>query len=428
MIQLKERVVTVYRSGDGYRLRTGGGTDVECPAGVMWDPTFILDLVAPMFDDAGTLVLPHRWLSGDRAWSDLARAAGWAAFTIEDSPWVTFRQHGKPTIYACHADKAEGDYRNPLMPKGIPAQDRGRLFDLWHTLTGTPFRGSPGVVGVELLRRSLVKRQPQWLDRAIEVDGLELRGQGDIIWESNRVPWHVFEWDLNSQYLAACTTLMAPWQGLGPRDTSVFDAKQAGFWHVRTDDMPGWVWGSRGAPPVLERRVLLDDNTMWISTPIMEYLAKAGVKPEVIRAMVSQKSGTWLAPWAKTMYELRTFASQVFGNGADGELLAGTVKRAANETIGLMARRGGRCYNPALRWLIIDQARANLLRKIDRVVERTGHRPVRVNIDAVYYSAYPDDQPATLAETLGVPISDKLGGFKFAHRHFMNSWRANANG
>lgn len=406
---------------------TGSGFDVTLPPGMMHTPAAMLDLVSLWFPGDGVLAIPYDWHEEDDVHTT---TRGWMPQGTVDGSWRTYRHRTHGRVHVCRIDLAAGDDRTPIITPGMAPGAMARAFDDWHRACGTAFRATPGVVGVATLRNMFTRKekgaQPQWLDGPIQVDGRDLRGQGDLLWSADpdRVTAgaYLHGFDLYAAYTAAMTTTRLPWDGLAMKHDVSFTATQAGFWEVRRSSIPSLSSDGFDAgvyPPVLEDRYLVPgEDTLWLSTPVMQYLSRdLGINPEVLRAMLPTRSVAWLAEFGQRMWRLRETLA--------GTPLAATAKRVPNETIGMMGRPGGSACRYDVRWLLIDQNRVNLMRKVDAVYSNgKGPAPVSIRTDAVWFATDEPD-PHVFAADIGFNLSPRLGGFKVIGTVKREDWKGN---
>lgn len=264
------------------------------------------------------------------------------------------------------------------------AKDLAERLARYADVTGAAWRGHAGLAGCAAIRaiHEAKDNQPLWHWKVPAEPGLtgcsyelgrvskRLMEQAD--WDA---PW-VHQFDIRAMYLAAAGVGMFGWSAPehdGPRE---FDPSLAGYWQVRCDEVPH-KWG-RGTVT----RVTEAEGLMWVTTPVLAFLYEKGVQPEVFGAYTSKRTGRYLREWATRLTGARAHLDQLPGNDRDRAVLA-AVKDTYTKTSGMMARSGGRIYRPDWRDTIVDTARINLIRKVDKA----GFSPLRYNVDSVWIAS-----------------------------------------
>jgi hypothetical protein len=136
----------------------------------------------------------------------------------------------------------------------------------------------------------------------------------------------------------------------------------------------------------------------------MVYFDSLGVRPAPSESWTTATSSQILKPWAtKIRQALDVFPTK-------GVIPLGALKRTYTETIGMFTVTGGSIYRPDWRDTIIDLARVNMMRKLDRARQVLGVWPVKIYHDAVYYPGAEDERDA-IASAIGVNIN--IGKFKY---------------
>jgi hypothetical protein len=93
-------------------------------------------------------------------------------------------------------------------------------------------------------------------------------------------------------------------------------------------------------------------------------------------------------------------------------VLIGALKEAYRQAHGLMNREGGRCYRPDWYSAIVGQSRANLWRKMFTAWHQHGRKPLRVDVDNVWYASDSPDPVTAAPPNFKVPEgAHKLGAF-----------------
>lgn len=326
---------------------------------------------------------------------DDLRAADWSVSDSgHETGWFTVRRAGYAVVHLGIGELITQS-RFPLCP--LDAETARLALDLvrYADLTGAAWRGTAGMSGCAQIRTIHGTKpegaQPLWRWDDAKAAGAirsswELRGARNrraITAEELERAW-VYQFDVRAMYCAAANVAMLGWSAPEARGPQEFDPGRPGYWRVRREEI--------GAAP--EELVRPGEGPLvWLTTPVMSYLAENGFSPEVMDSWTSERGGRYLKGWSE-----RLTAALRAVEPADPELPS--VERALKETykrtVGLFAREGGRIYRPDWRDEIVDRARVNLLRK----VRRARLRPLRWNVDSVWIAS---DEPAELVgHALGV--------------------------
>lgn len=358
------------------------------------------------------------------------RPDGWQYTALR--PWTSFRHLETRTTIHVGALADPGLKGEPLFnPADAPATIAARL-GRYHEVTGAPFYAIPGVAGIGALRarhsNPAPGRQPFW--KAPLPVGT-LRGAGPLVW-SRPLPAdaagnvHVF--DVNGQYLAALKNARVAWGRLQPTGATGFDPAAAGYWLLSLDHIPAEVYdGSR--PPVFPapRGVVLGTGTpggehvrqVWVTSPVAEYLAGRGVAFDVLDSYTCDNRSPVFRQYAERLIDARSGAAGSFGQLDKHTLNA--IKATYTQLVGLLGREGGRAHRPDWQHTIMDLARMNLLRRLDKAADQLGAVPFAVRTDAAYFLT-PDTAPDELAAVLGVGTAP--GTFKFVETITVEQARA----
>lgn len=385
---------------------------VEHLAGGQPEITVIVDDVPGRgpFDPASAMRQLALWIGGMDGWitPDVERSiqTGW-------SSWVRTNTRHPLQIHLGVIPLLDPS-RTPLFRLTDAAQRIAMNLTAYRAATGSPWRATAGVSGCSTIRRiaadsaairvqTATRRgnpvrlsEPRW--RWDDQPSI-LSAAGDLRYARRMAPAErhgfVHQLDVRAQYLAAAGVV-----GVGygiPRrvDTVQFDPAVAGYWDVRGDVLPNAMrpWA------VDTRRGVMD--SVVLTTPVMAYLLDHGISPEVIQAWVPATSSRILRPWVERLVDGK---SAVLGSAHPDVVKA--WKRTYTETIGMMAAEGGSICRADWRDMIIDMARVNLLRKLDRVHKLTGSWPIKIYVDSIWiYSE--DEYPAPeVMRALGAIDSD----------------------
>lgn len=393
---------------DGYRTDTAGrNLDMEC------DPGLLIANTGARFGDGleGVLVWWPKFPVTDRdKFTDellaSAQARGWAATPQgKSSGWFTFH-HRRQAVHL-----AIGPWLNqrkiPLLQLDDSQTTIADRLARFHVATGSAWRMTAGMTGSAMIRDQIERSSnanPLWRwDHApqdIVGTSWEMRWQRPATKEEEGYPYvHCF--DITAMYHAAAALTKlghsAPVHRAGP---VTFNRHTPGYWLVDYDSR--MLEGHRPIPFYQVRR--LDNmSRLWLTTESLALLVDNGIEPPVRDAWLAVSSSQHLKKWAERLRDAR------YSNTLSD--LQPALKSTANTTIGALARPGGRIYRPDWRDLIVDKARANLIRKI---IHASPHGwPMRVNVDAVWYAST-DRHPTDLAQALGVR-EHSIGKFHYVN-------------
>jgi hypothetical protein len=150
----------------------------------------------------------------------------------------------------------------------------------------------------------------------------------------------------------------------------------------------------------------------------MALLNDYGINPEVVEGYVAVEkfdhegaeyeagSRRLLRWWHEKLRDARRAAAEVTE-------VSEAVKRTANEAIGLFGKPGGRIYRPDWQAFVIDQARANLLRKVYARWSQSGIWPLRVTgVDALWYPCAEGQEAGGMGDWCG----ERLGQLREVQR------------
>lgn len=359
----------------------------------------------------------------------LADMNGWKAGTV--MPWTTYYREGYPSLYVGVMPWLDTlpDDRWPLR-SGDPAETALRCYR-WHAVTGSAYRGTPGVTGTGMLRTlaAAQRSEPTWqpgrqqaLEDAYRCELDYTPGQ----WRADASgPHSGLEdgWDARLQYLAAAVVAELPLRTLTrPKRRAAFDPKLGGYWRVRLS-----TWNHPGLPdPAGYDRGFhageAREGLVWRSTPtlaLLDQLTTEGVYGgfEVDQAYVSE-TGRVTREWggvlrdAHALWDLALFNAErgAGGNAEEFRALKAAVKACYRETIGLFGRAGGRIDRQEWQDTIVAQARTNLWRKLWAAGKATGRWPAEVDRDTAWYAVPEDGTPGEPIE--GLALGAGLGKFR----------------
>lgn len=405
-------VITPTDTYDG----VGGG--YPTPAGACTDLGFVLDRASLDFDRDGVVVLAGVTRGQLRTdvpvslWKD----------TLGPEAWTTFRPRyplSRARVHLLLLDELVTG-RSPLFDKATPPQTIAARLYGYHQATGAAFRMTPGVTGHAMLRERYFDprpgHSPLW-----HYHGPVGRATGPLWWarkaDDPTYPLAV-KFDVRGAYAAAAGVVTLPWGGLELVDVPAFDRERAGYWLLPGESVSVAVamWKNLfpGGPLPLDPRKALRSGAVWVTTPVMTLLNDYGVNPHVSEGYLAVDkfehdgqeydagSRRLLRAWYEKLRDARRAAAQMVE-------VEQAVKRTVNEAVGLFGRAGGRIYRPDWQAFIIDQARANLLRKVYARWSGDQVWPLRVTgVDALWYPCAEGSTEAGMGEWIG----DNLGALR----------------
>lgn len=329
-------------------------------------------------------------------------AQGWKSNPIgAETGWFTCRQplhDGSTVMFGVlpWMDQA----RTSLFQLDAGADEMAFRLAEYQRLTGSVWRGTGGLSGTGLLRAMYpAQRQPRWRWDRIpsEVHGrsFELLGSHHHRAPVDEGPFvHIY--DTRAMYLAGALVAELAWDVPEWRGPQEFDPARPGYWRVSIPDLHvacEKVTGERsywpdGGVRWLSRLVRAQDNTplVWVTTPVMRYLVERLGPIEIHDSLTADQSSRVMRGWAERLRDARA--------GADTDLIP-AIKDTYSRTVGMLRRNGGRVYRPDWRDTIVDTAKVNLIRKVDRA----GKGPLRWNVDAVWITSDQEIAPNLFGDT-----------------------------
>jgi hypothetical protein len=346
-------------------------------------PVRLFNGVAKIFagQNEGVLVITHP-LPEDAGLS--LQEAGWAFSKlrgVKEGGWTRFHRVGSPVIHLCIRRGVRRDDCPLFDPEESDLTIAHRL-GYFHHSSGVAWRGTPAMTGHSQIRNFFpdtgLNSQPIWrLPRPALANTAPIGAVGPLVWKADPDTFrdgyqYVHQFDTRSAYMAAAAAVNLPWAGFRQSDAP-FDKDFAGYWLVRYSELP------RDILPIVNPIRVFEDQ-VWLTTPIMNLVQDLGHTPEIITAFTSAKTRRILRPWAEKLRDMLYLAE------ASGNLfMRDAVKQTCNRSIGSMARESGRIYRPTWADLVIDYARANLIRKIRATLrEARNAQLIQVRTDAFY--------------------------------------------
>lgn len=347
---------------------------VATVAGALTDLGWSLGVARESGDDSVTLAYA---VDPTGAGPDAVRkeiiASGYtvAGDAAHDTAWWVARR-GRRTVQVVVREWAGGDpLVGPLRPAARVAAD---LWE-WYNLTGTPYAYGPGTATVINIRSDRRINPPRWVlkDEATTEPWRPPAQIQDIRWHP-RLPKRGMEchrWDMRAAYLAAAAQVALPLGQLG--HTGVDPQAGIGYYRVHVAS-----WTGVDVFDMIGRRDR--QGCVWVTNAMLDLL-RDRYSLEVVDSYTEQRGGRLLRHWAERWRDALVELGPIGPSAVRQALKAGYT-----QAIGLFNVARGTIYRPDWRHLIIDQARASLLRRILRVHELTGLVPARVDVDSVWYA------------------------------------------
>jgi len=350
---------------------------------------------------------------GVRAWDRLLTEAfeqGWAPTSARftETGWVTWRHTSAPDkrIHMAVLDRLDQE-RTPLFQLTASAQTITDRLLAYQKINGALWRMTPGVsgcLGIRAVRWNgldpAAGREPHWRwDNAPET----LHGLGYPIWQRDPAPAErhglIYGFDIRAQYLAAMSNARLGWGKPTHQHQPAFDPERAGYWRINA-----WQCNP-AAPAIIDLKKIDKWGTTWVTTPAMIYFAELDIHPQIIESWTTATSSQILKPWAAGL-------RNALNTPTPGEVVpTEAIKRTYAETIGMFTVEGGSIYRPDWRDTIVDLARINFYRKIDKAHKVLGVWPVGIYHDTVYYPGHEDDLDAITSALGG--IDERIGKFRY---------------
>jgi hypothetical protein len=159
----------------------------------------------------------------------------------------------------------------------------------------------------------------------------------------------------------------------------LFDKRLSGYWEIPAGPTIDAVAERYPLmPPIVTAH--REGETVWVTTPTVALLEQLGYLVEIRDA--------WTAPGRRLLRGWAEKLRDVWAGTASVPVLHKAVKYTFRETVGMLARRGGRVYRPDWALTIQAQERANLWRRMLAAGLAPAARwPLVVNTDCVTYAA-----------------------------------------
>jgi hypothetical protein len=277
----------------------------------------------------------------------------------------------------------------------------------WRHLAGVTYHGTPGVAGVELLRRRVgslgrPRLAPRWHAGAGWSKTIPHTCEQDYSprqW-SRGLDDATVAYDLNRAYLAAAGNALVARNDLQHVSRPEWQPRAAGYWLV---ELSPWQLADRMPDPA--GYAPRAGGIRWLTTPTVRLLDELTDAGHYGGYSIHD---AWIAPgsrvtagWASTLNGICQHWHAIPDDPDGPAAIRAAGKAAYRETIGLFDRPGGMIYRPDWRHTIIATARVNLWRALWQLGERDGVWPLAVDVDAAYYPGPVD-----------LPTGGQLGQFK----------------
>jgi len=392
------------------------GESVSAPVspGALNDARHTLDRAAGLLRGSAHGVLA---LAGGRdllaSWAGQAGAladAGWSATRVE--PWTTWRRRDAPEIHTAVLGAID-QTRTPLFQVGIPPADIARRLAWYQANMGQPWCMTGGVSG-HIGMRGLFgkaetdrKRTPYWGIGDTRPDGDRRQGGGDIVWRRapmrHEVEGYVHGFDLVAARLSAIGVAEFGFGRLRRTDRIAFDPSLAGYWLIPAQSARV----HKRHTPIVDPSDIFD-GTVWVTTPIMEYLARRGIEPGVLDSWTTPGRRLWRG--LAERWDLARREAEKTARPGERYGILPAVRATYREAAGLWAHAGGSIQRWDWYHTACDRQRATVLGHIDRIAEAHQARPVAVHTDMLWYAST-DPDPHDAARKLGIKIGRRLGEF-----------------
>lgn len=341
-------------------------------------------------------------------------ACGWTLGTVQ--PFTLLRRGSR--IIALGVEHWIEPNRCPLLAD-TPDQTVTR-FGRWFDLTGTIYRGTPGIAAVAMIRDHYEpvnavpdksRKVPTWLPGEATMLRRQTGNAEDDyragIWQRSGPEQYEHGYDLRTMYLTAAGIADLPWWSLRKQGDPTPNPKHAGYHLIRPEPwtlnhlLPSPVGRDRGIPSQ-------DAAGRWVTTPtlrLLDELREQGIFGgyELIETW-SADAGRVLRPWSERIRDAIAWVDPEAGappERADRHLTA-ALKDGYREAIGLLGREGGRVFRPEWRHIIIATARANLWRRLWRTGRETDRWPLRIDVDCAWYGSNDPDPARDAPLPLGI--------------------------
>jgi hypothetical protein len=375
--------------------------------------------------DESHAIEPHTWETMYARAHENGWRSPWTDGRAAETGWITWTHEVSGKKIHMGILNLMDQSRTPLFALDASAGAIAARVIEYHRVTGALWRMTAGVSGCVGIRANVAERvrrdneqalrtgigtvisEPHWRwDAAPD----SLHGLGHMTWMRELVPAErhgsVYLFDIRAQFLAAMAAARIGWGKPSHTSQPVFDPERAGYWRIPASTLAG----HSARPPLVDPKKIDKWGSTWVTTPAMVYFDSLGIRPAPSESWTTATSSQILKPWATRLRSVLDYTATADINADPRFIPAAALKRTYTETIGMFTVTGGSIYRPDWRDTIIDLARVNMMRKLDRARQVLGVWPVKIYHDAVYYPGAEDDRDA-IASAIGVNIN--IGKFKY---------------
>lgn len=319
---------------------------------------------------------------------DHARVTGWQCSGLRDYTIMTRTDHAPITlVMEGWLDRG----RQPL--SGLWFEDMTAAYALWQKVTGTTWRGTPGVAGTAVLADQYPARfgRPTW---APKERGPALAMEHPYRPEDWTGPFdlqtHISGLDATRMYQTAAGAVSVAGATLREYPGDVADhAAHAGWWEVELGEwthptLPNPAGYGPATRPITTPTLLLLDELLDRAEKAAPG-AFAPCLPYVVRRRWTAPARRLFRGWADLLEAAYAAPHVAEYDPVAARLVRRGAKDAGRETIGLFNAPGHWMYRPDWHYAIIALARSNLFRKILSAV-RGGSVVHHIDTDCVWFA------------------------------------------
>ena len=357
----------------------GAITSYHTPAGSLFDLDHWLKPEPRWLEHNATVVLPSWPTTRQQLLADI-RARGWDTQPT-DGGWFSCRRkmpdRTTRTLHLCILDWVGRDdpvlgVLKPLPGTNLDAANRAiaQVLVAWEDTMGAPYRHTPGVAAHDSIRMHHRAAQPQWApyrSRTI-LEPEQAPAQAHIrpmLWrrpDAVTDGCKVVKFDQRRAYLAAMKSVNLP---VGPLTNTGLDPEGPGYLRVHPTHPGHPLWQLVNRPDA--------QGTVWLGTTTARFFAETGPQ-----AAGWELVDSWTARGQRL---LRQWSARV------QRLPASIAKPTYTQAVGMLNTKTGTIQRPDWYDLVIDQANATMLRRVNAVWQQLAQWPVLVHVDALGYIA-----------------------------------------
>ena len=280
----------------------------------------------------------------------------------------------------------------PLLPPGITGGSIdtaaiAKRLERFTTALGFSYRVSPSSTGFDLMESLRWRDRDRLFHPHEPVTPALGLGDPDLNWsrkptaEELKLPYvHVY--DRGGSYIAGVAGLELP-EGDPDHhpDGTEFDSRVPGYWLVDLGEAADW----RYPHPMFTIRNRERD---WVTTPTLDLAISLGYEPTIHEAYTWPAHSRLLDTWQSRIRDARTTLDTT---DVDDQAARSLLKQTYTRTIGMMGSsqymKSSRHYWPERRHHIVAKARANLLRQILTIGNKSNVWPLAVRTDSIMYAS-----------------------------------------